>query len=45
MGDMGPKKLMSFEEFALVYDDTGERRVDRTSRQRRAAIPGWRYHG
>jgi Uma2 family endonuclease len=24
MGDMGPKKLMSFEEFALVYDDTGE---------------------
>ena len=24
MGDMGPKKLMSFEEFERVYDDTGE---------------------
>ena len=24
MGDMGPKKRMSLEEFELVYDDTGE---------------------
>jgi Uma2 family endonuclease len=24
MGDMGPKKRMSLEEFGLVYDDTGE---------------------
>ena len=24
MGDMGAKKRMSFEEFELLYDDTGE---------------------
>ena len=24
MGDMGPKKRMSLEEFERVYDDTGE---------------------
>ena len=24
MGDMGPKKLLSLEEFERVYDDTGE---------------------
>lgn len=24
MGGMGPKKLLSFEEFELLYDDTSE---------------------